>query len=308
MLFPDVFQQPGARTAVDGADLGGSSSRQDRETSYLPSLEYSVPGSVAGCSQSGDTAAEARCQCGGEVSRMTSSRLSLTGADRVGSTLTYFTPHRDHAGRTPLHLAVMRGHVPLVRLLLQRGSLAGAVDHVGRTPLHEAAWHGHSKVAELLLQRGASAVAGSQTGLTPLHWAAALGRTLLVTCLLAAPGSDPAVKDLRGWTATHWAAACGQLPILELLTVGGSLDLDSALLVSAVAGRASALRLLLALGAKVDALDSTGVTALGLAAGLGHHQVGPAFTCNDCAGSQRAWFSALTSISSEGGEEQAGRC
>lgn len=177
----------------------------------------------------------------------------------------------------------MRGHTPLVRLLLQRGALADAVDLTGRTPLHEAAWHGHSNMAELLLRRGASAAACSQMGLTPLHGAAALGRTLLVTRLMAAPGSDPDVKDLRGWTATHWAAACGQLPVLELLTAGGSVDLDSALLVSAVAGVASVLRLLLALGAKVDALDSTGATSLSLAAGLGHHQVGPAFICNACA-------------------------
>lgn len=117
---------------------------------------------------------------------------------------------RDHAGRTPLHLAVLRGHAPLVRLLLQRGAPVGAVDRAGRTALHEAAWHGHSRVAELLLQRGASAAARSGTGLTPLHWAAALGRTLLAARLLEAPSPGPAAaeaEDARGWTAAHWAAA-----------------------------------------------------------------------------------------------------
>lgn len=202
--------------------------------------------------------------------------------------MTSFIPHRDHTGRTPLHLAVMRGHAPLVRLLLQRGALAGAADHTGRTPLHEAAWHGHSNVAELLLRRGASAAACSQTGLTPLHGAAALGRTLLVTSFTVASDSGSDVKDVRGWTAAHWAAACGQLAVLELLSAGGNADLDGALLVSAIAGSTSSLQLLLTLGAKVDTQDSTGATALGLAAGLGHHQVGPAFICNDCARSRRA--------------------
>lgn len=185
---------------------------------------------------------------------------------------------RDHAGRTPLHLAVLRGHTRLVRLLLQRGAPVGAVDRAGRTALHEAAWHGHSRVAELLLQRGASAAARSGTGLTPLHWAAALGRTLLAARLLEAPSPGPAVaeaEDARGWTAAHWAAAGGRLAVLELLAAGGA-GLDGALLVAAAAGRGAALRFLLALGARVDARDGAGATALGLTAALGRPQVRPA--------------------------------
>lgn len=179
-------------------------------------------------------------------------------------------------GRTSLHLAVLRGHAPLVRLLLQRGARVGAVDRTGRTPLHEAAWHGHSQVAELLLRRGAHAAARSKAGLTPLHWAAALGHTLLVARLLAAPVSRPAVADACGWTAAHWAAAGGRLPVLELLVAGGHADLDGALRVAAAAGRTAALHLLLARGAKVDATDSAGAMALGLAAGMGYQQVHPA--------------------------------
>lgn len=188
---------------------------------------------------------------------------------------TTVTPGRDHAGRTPLHLAVLRGHVPLVRLLLQRGAPVGATDHAGRTPLHEAAWQGHSQVAELLLLRGAPAGARTGDGLTPLHWAAALGRTLLAGRLLSTPGPGPAVADVRGWTAAHWAAVGGRLPVLELLAAGGCPDLDGALLVAAAAGRSAALRLLLACGARADARDGAGATALGVAAGLGRRQVRP---------------------------------
>lgn len=197
------------------------------------------------------------------------------GGGGVWGVLIPTPPGRDHAGRTPLHVAVLRGHVPLVRLLLQRGASAGAADGAGRTPLHEAAWHGHSQVAELLLRRGAPATARSRAGLTPLHWAAALGRTLLAARLMGAPGAGPAAEDARGWTAVHWAAAGGRLPVLELLAERGGAGLDGALLVAAAAGRAAALRLLLACGARVDARDGVGTTALGIAAGLGRRQVRP---------------------------------
>lgn len=186
---------------------------------------------------------------------------------------TALTPGRDRAGRTPLHLAVLRGHVPLVRFLLQRGAPVGAADRAGRTPLHEAAWQGHSQVAELLLQRGAPAGARTGAGLTPLHWAAALGHTLLAGRLLDTPGSCPADADVRGWTAAHWAAAGGRLPVLQLLAARGGADLDGALLVAAAAGRSAALRLLLEEGARADAQDGAGNTALGVAAGLGRRQV-----------------------------------
>lgn len=198
------------------------------------------------------------------------------------------TVHRDHTGRTPLHLAVLRGHVPLVRLLLQRGAAVGAADRAGRTPLHEAAWHGHSRVAELLLRRGAPAAARSGAGLTPLHWAAALGRTLLAGRLLGAPGPGPAAADARGWTAAHWAAAGGRLPVLELLAADG-VGLDGALMVAAAAGRTAALRLLLARGARVDARDSVGSTALGVAASLGRRQVLLARTAGRAQTGGRAW-------------------
>ena len=74
------------------------------------------------------------------------------------------------------------------------------------------------------------------------------------------------------------------MAVLELLGANGGARLDSVLLVAAAAGRATALRLLLAQGAPVDARDGVGATVLGVAAGLGRRQVILAQPPSDRAG------------------------
>ncbi|CAI4215628.1 unnamed protein product [Parascedosporium putredinis] len=58
--------------------------------------------------------------------------------------------HTDSSGRTPLLCASERGHVPLVRLLLKKGSAVNAQDGQGRTPLHHAAKRGDEAMLSLL--------------------------------------------------------------------------------------------------------------------------------------------------------------
>ena len=58
-----------------------------------------------------------------------------------------------------------------------------------------------------------------------------------------------------------------------MLGANGGVRLDGVLLVAAEAGRATALRLLLAQGALVDARNGVGATVLGVAASLGRQQV-----------------------------------
>ena len=55
-------------------------------------------------------------------------------------------------GRTPLHLAVLRGRADLVDLLLRNGADPTACDNHGNTPLH---WCGHTETIELLAEHGA---------------------------------------------------------------------------------------------------------------------------------------------------------
>ena len=59
---------------------------------------------------------------------------------------------RGHA----LHSAVCRGHVDIVKLLLEKGAELEARGKVyGRTPLSWAAGNGHEAVVKLLLEKGA---------------------------------------------------------------------------------------------------------------------------------------------------------
>lgn len=50
---------------------------------------------------------------------------------------------------------MLKGHQPVVELLLARGAAVNAQDNQGRTPLHAAAFKGHKELAVLLVSHGA---------------------------------------------------------------------------------------------------------------------------------------------------------
>ena len=62
----------------------------------------------------------------------------------------------DEDGWTLLHVAVLQGHVEVVRELLSHGASVDFANKICDTPLQFAAYKGHVEVVRVLLNHGAS--------------------------------------------------------------------------------------------------------------------------------------------------------
>jgi ankyrin repeat protein len=70
---------------------------------------------------------------------------------------------------TPLHIACMHDHPPIVAALFERGADANAKDEHNRTPLLIS--RKNAEIVSLLLKNNADLNALDRDGMTPLHWA-----------------------------------------------------------------------------------------------------------------------------------------
>ncbi len=73
----------------------------------------------------------------------------------------------------------------LLAFLIGSGQSApNSVDAEKQTPLHWASGKGHVEVVKLLLEKGADLIAANSSGWTPLHWASENGHVEVVKLLL----------------------------------------------------------------------------------------------------------------------------
>lgn len=131
------------------------------------------------------------------------------------------TPQEEWEGIPPseqaIHLAARRGHLDMVKLLLDRGASPDARDSQGTTPLFETS---DPAIAKLLIARGAKVSARDSDGIQPIHRAAT--RSLELVKLLVRHGADPLSRDQRGCRPLHDAARDGNLEIASDLVGRGS--------------------------------------------------------------------------------------
>lgn len=112
----------------------------------------------------------------------------------------------NQAGETPLMLAAIKGRLPWVKTLVERGA---HVNEAGWSPLHYAASGPNEAVVRWLLEQGADINARSPNGTTPLMMAAGYGGLSSVEVLLAA-NADVRLKNDQGMTAGDFARRAGQ--------------------------------------------------------------------------------------------------
>ncbi|KAJ1925958.1 hypothetical protein IWQ60_004219 [Tieghemiomyces parasiticus] len=115
----------------------------------------------------------------------------------------------DRENETALLKAAYQGQLAVAKFLLQRGANARHTDKDGWTALHNASSRGHVKLVRWLLEKapGVAVDAQNHQGYTPLMNAAALGHILAVKYLLFRAQANPLIQSHAGESAYDVAAA-----------------------------------------------------------------------------------------------------
>jgi uncharacterized protein len=159
---------------------------------------------------------------------------------------------RDLKGSTALFLAAENNQLEMVQFLLERKADPNIIGRSDSTTLSAAVFSGSGEIVDLLLEHGVDAKAVDSTGKSAILYAAARGFAGLTERLLKA-GVDVNAVYANNLTALMWAAGFSE-----------DAPEDDGI---------KTVTLLLDKGAKIDAQDDRGYTALITAAELGHDGV-----------------------------------
>ena len=124
-----------------------------------------------------------------------------------------------HNDATPLHIASHRGHLDIVRYLVEKQQCdVECTDKYGDTPLHYAAYGGSlGTIQYLISERGCDPICRGLYGRTTLHHACHRGKLNVVKYLVEDVKVEPSCRDEDDATPLHIASQFGQLSVVRLL-------------------------------------------------------------------------------------------
>lgn len=128
---------------------------------------------------------------------------------------------RDSTGKSPLHYALLSGHLDIAKVLIEKGAEVNLLDEHGHSPLHQAVIQGYIDVAESLISKNASLNLRYQSGRSVLHFAIFAGNVTLVN-LLVDKGAELNFEDNWRRTPLHYATLFGFFDIIENLVKNGA--------------------------------------------------------------------------------------
>ncbi|XP_033642423.1 E3 ubiquitin-protein ligase MIB2-like [Asterias rubens] len=130
-------------------------------------------------------------------------------------------------GQTPLHVAAHKGHMEVVKVLIDGKAALEQKDEDGDTALIIAVMGKEPEVVEYLLQRGCDVNNANKQGMTALHLAAAAGHRKCAEILLKHENKlvDMNYKDLKGNSPLFIAIIKNDRRILHMLIEHPRIDL-----------------------------------------------------------------------------------
>lgn len=107
----------------------------------------------------------------------------------------------DDTSATPLILASLKGSLPCVKLLVEKGANIHVKNWQGHSPFQYACSKGHKDIVEFLLKNGADPNVTDNRNDSPLHRLASMGRAEILKMLLDWKGPlEINVKNKEGCT------------------------------------------------------------------------------------------------------------
>ncbi|CUG14322.1 ankyrin repeat protein, putative, partial [Bodo saltans] len=115
----------------------------------------------------------------------------------------------------PLMWAALKGHLPIVKFLIDRGADIHRSTADGQNALHWAATESRYEVVDALLQLGARPTDMDVRGYNSYFVAVQASNLATLALLVQAEKPDPAMRDSEQHTLMHWAAYRGSLALCQ---------------------------------------------------------------------------------------------